>query len=77
MNDVCVGFAFAAPSPCSGDATAIQNLVQALANFREAGVVRVIKGDRARPVNGEMGDQGEADRFCKLNRFNDVGCLRN
>src|SRR5262249_43415835 len=77
MNDIRVGFALAAPNPCNGNAAAMEDLAQALANFREAGAIRVIKGDRSRPVNGEMGNQRKADRFCKFDCFNNVCRLRN
>ena len=61
MHDVSLRFALTAPSPCSGDATAKKDLTQALANFREASAIMVIKGIRARPVNGEMRYQGKTD----------------
>ena len=47
VHDVGMGLAFAAPNPCSRDTAAKEDLTQALPNFREAGPVGVIKGDRA------------------------------
>jgi len=46
VHDVGMGFAFAAPNPCNRDTAAKEDLTQALPNFREAGPVGVIRGDR-------------------------------
>jgi len=61
VHDIGVGFAFATPHPGRGDPTAMQNLVEPLTKPREPETIMVIKSDGTRPVNSEIGHQGEAD----------------
>jgi hypothetical protein len=61
VDYIGVRFALAAPHPCTRNAAAKQNLVEALTKLREAEAIMVIESDSARPVNSEMGNQGKAD----------------
>src|SRR5262245_9622470 len=75
VHDVRLGLALPAPNPGDGDVAAKQDLAQALPNLREAGAVRIVESVRARPVDGEVGNQGKANRFCKLDGFDNVDRL--
>ena len=57
MHYVGVRFALTAPNPSSREAPPKQDLAQSLADFRETTAVLVVEGNRARPVDREVGNQ--------------------
>ena len=52
-------------------------LAQTLAKLREELAVSIITNVGVSPMDRQMGNQGEANQFCKLDCFDDVGCLRD
>lgn len=54
-----------------------QPLVQTLADLREELAIGVVTHIGISPMDGEMGNQREADHFCKIDRLDDVRGLRD
>ena len=77
MDDVGVGFALSAPHArqSTNDSPPKEPFVEPLTNFGEEPAARIIKRDRARPVNRRMGNEGKADRSRMIDRLDEVGRL--
>jgi hypothetical protein len=64
------------PRPGEDDTAAVQPLIQTFTEYGEDLAAWIITDICEAPVDREMGNQGEADRFCKLDRRDDVGGLQ-
>ena len=65
------------PGGSEHDAVPMQPFGKTLSDLREAFAVGIVTDVRVGPVDREMGNQGKADQFCKLDRLDNVGCLRD
>ena len=59
------------------DAVPTQPFGKTLSDLREAFAVGIVPRVRVSPMDREMGNQGKADQFCKLDRLDNVGGLRD
>ena len=64
------------PSRCEHDTLPPQPLVQALADLREELAVSIVTDIGVGPMDRQMGNQGEANQFRKIDCLDDVGGLR-
>ena len=77
VDDVGVGFALAAPyaRQPTRNAAPKKPFVESLTDFGEELAVGIVKHDRARPMDGRMGNQGKADCSRVIDCLDDVGRL--
>ena len=77
MDDVGVSFALSAPyaRQATRNAAPKKPFVKSFTDLGEELAVGIIKHDRARPVDGRMGNQGKADCSRVIDCLDDVGRL--